>query len=139
MNGHFPLRRITPHRALTGQRMPPVNLVIASANSLLRDGLKALSALGDFHIVGEASNSAQAIQFVLDRQPQALIVEDRLVVKDVSVIEKCRLCCPFLKVVLLEGPVDLIHTFSSVDALVRRTSSMGALAQTIASLFPQEV
>jgi DNA-binding NarL/FixJ family response regulator len=119
--------------------MPSLSLVIAAANSRLRDGLKALTALGDFHIVGEAGNSTEAVQLVLNRQPQALIVEDRLVMNDVSVIEKCRLSCPLLKVVVLEGAAGHVHTFGSVDALVHSTSSMGALARTIASLFPQEV
>lgn len=114
--------------------MRPLNLVIASANSLLLDGLRSLSALGDFKIVGEANTSSQTLELVQQHRPDALVVDDRLAGS--GMIESYRISCPTLRVVLLEGPTELIAAPHLIDALVQRTSSMGALASTVASLFP---
>lgn len=116
--------------------MPTLDLVIASTNPRLRDGLRALSALGNFRIAAEGRNADETFQLVTLHQPQALVVEDDLAATDATLLGRCRLSRPDLKLILLEGPVDFVHSPTPVDALVRRTSSLAALARVIESLFP---
>ena len=119
------------------QEKPIVDLVTASRNPLLREGLRSLSALGSFRIVGEASDAQEALRLVFAHQPRVLLAEDEIVVHGPTLVPDCRRSCPGLKVVLLEGPVDFVHTLPSTvqpDAFIRRTSSMAALARAIESL-----
>lgn len=111
-----------------------MDLVIASTNSNLRDGLRALSALGDFRIAGEGQTADETFQLVVLHQPRALVFGADLLAVDATLPERCRLSCPDLKIILLEGEVDWVHTLAPVDALVRKTSSLGALARVIESL-----
>ncbi|MBN9416963.1 hypothetical protein ABS71_22725 [bacterium SCN 62-11] len=119
------------------QEKPILELVTASRNPLLLEGLRSLSALGGFRIVGEADEAREILRLVVEHQPRVLLAEDEMVVHAANLVPDCRRSCPGLKVVLLEGPVDFVYTLPpSVhpDALIRRTSSMAALARAIESL-----
>lgn len=116
---------------------PPLDLIIASSNPLLLDGLRSLSALGNFRIVAEGREPREVYQLVLQHQPEVLVLEEDLVMQADTLLFQCRQCCPDLKVALLEGPVDRIYSpgpTAQPDALVRRTSSMATLVGVIMSL-----
>jgi hypothetical protein len=119
--------------------VPTLDLVIASRNPHLLDGLRALSALGNFRIAAEAQNPEETFHLVRLYQPHALVVEDDLVVRDATLIGRCRLSLPTLKIILLEGPVDSVHPPNSADAFVRRTNSLAHLARVIESVFAHEI
>ncbi len=108
-----------------------IQLVIASSNPRLLDGLRSLHALGDFFIKEAASEAEVAYQAVALQQPQVLVVEDEMAI---ALIARCREACAGLKVVVVEGAGDLAHKPISADAIVRRTSSLAALARTIESV-----
>ena len=114
-----------------------IELVIASANPRLLDGLRSLHALGNFFIKAAASEADEAYHAVALHQPAVLVVEDDLVMPDEALIARCRYACSALKVVVVEGSRDFKHTFLTADAVVRRTSSMATLARTIESLIPE--
>lgn len=110
-----------------------MDLVIAATSSNLLEGLRALSALGNFRIAGEGQSAEETFQLIVLHQPQALVLEADLLEIDATLPDRCRLSCPELKIILLEGTLDLFHTLAPVDALVRRTSSLAALARVIGS------
>jgi hypothetical protein len=119
------------------QEKPTLQLVTASRNPLLLEGLRSLSALGNFLVVAEGADADQTLRLVMAHQPGVLLVEDELVVHCETLVADCRRACPRLKVVLLEGPVDFVYSLpasTEPDALVRRTSSMATLARTLEAL-----
>ena len=114
-----------------------MELVTASGNPLLLEGLRSLSVLGNFRVVAEGIDAEQTLRLVSAHQPGALLVEDELVMHCESLLADCRRACPRLKVVLLEGSADFVNTMSAStvsEAFVRRTSSMAALARTLEAL-----
>jgi len=111
-----------------------VQLVIASSNPRLLDGLRSLHALGDFFIKEAAGEVEVAYQAVALHQPQVLVVEDEMVMPGEALIARCREACAGLKVVVVEGSGALVHKLRSADAVVKRTSSLATLARTIESL-----
>ncbi|MBS2034018.1 hypothetical protein JST97_03470 [bacterium] len=113
----------------------PLELVVASRNPRLLEGLRSLSALAQMRIVGEGQGAEDMVQLVGLHQPHALIVEDEPGLRESNLIEACRLCRTGLKVVLLEGPAEPGSPPSAIDAFVPKTSSLAALVGTIESLF----
>lgn len=119
------------------QEKPTLELVTASRNPLLLEGLRSLSALGNFRVVGEASDAHEARRLVFECQPHILLMDDAMVMHEVSLVPDCRQACPGLKVVLLEGATDFVYTLPPtvhLDAFVRRTSSMAALSRVLSEL-----
>lgn len=113
-----------------------LDIVIASANPLLLDGLRSLQALGNFHIVGEGKDPKGTHRLVELYRPRVLVAELGLFLQPSTLSRDCRETCPSLKLIVLEGPVDLVHSFAlheQPDAFVSRTSSMAALVRVIQS------
>ena len=113
-----------------------LDIVIASANPLLLDGLRSLQALGNCHIVGEGREPNGTHRLVELYRPRALVADLDLFLQASSLLQECRQSRPSLKFIVLEGPVDVVHSFTPLeqpDAFVPRTSALAALARVIQS------
>lgn len=115
----------------------PIDLFCASANPLLLDGLRHLSALGNFQITGEARDVASTLASLKKCKPAILILDLDLTPQEDGLVHKCRLAHNAVKVVIVEGStVDsaLSPEIPAADAFLNRRQSMATLATRLESL-----
>ncbi len=116
---------------------PAIDLLFASANPLLTDGLGHLVRLGNFRIAGEARNVADLLTSLKDNKPAILILDLDLAVQQNDLIQKCRLASPGTKVALVEGnQVDPALSLEpqAADAFLNRKQSMATLVKSLEAL-----
>ena len=54
-------------------------IVLADDHSLVRDGIRALlEEDANYEVIGEVSNGKEAVQMVLDKKPDLLIIDIRM-------------------------------------------------------------
>lgn len=116
---------------------PPINLLFASANPLLTDGLGHLVRLGNFRSLGEVRNVADLLVSLPVGKPAILILDLDLTAQENDLIQKCRLASPGTKVALVEGNhVDpaLSQETQAADAFLNRKQSMATLVKSLEAL-----
>lgn len=116
---------------------PPIDLLFASANPLLTDGLGHLVRLGNFRSLGEVSNVADLLVSLSISAPAILILDLDLTALEGSLIQKCRLASPLTKVAVVEGnEVDpaLSLEIQAADAFLNRKQSMATLVKSLEAL-----
>lgn len=115
----------------------PVEILCASANPLLLDGLRHLDALSNCRVIAEARDVASMLASLRNSKPAILILDLDLTAREPGVIQECRLAHSGLKVVLVEGnEVDptLSLEIQAADAFVDRKQSMATLVKRLEGL-----
>ena len=81
-----------------------VRLVIADDHEVVRAGLKSLLADTEFEVVGEAETGEQAVRTTLDREPDVVLLDVRMVDCDgLTALEKIKNHMPDLPVLMLSA------------------------------------
>lgn len=115
----------------------PINLLFASANPLLTDGLGHLVRLGNFRSLGEVRNVADLLVSLTISKPAILILDLDLTAQEDGLIQKCRLASSGTKVALVEGnqvdPATSLET-QAADAFLNRKQSMATLVKSLEAL-----
>lgn len=115
----------------------PVDLICASANPLLLDGLRHLERLGQFRIRGEARDVNALLASLKTCKPTILLLDLDLTAQESHIIQQCRLAHGDLKVMLVEGAsVEPSRSLEiqNADAFVDRRQSMATLIKRLEEL-----
>jgi DNA-binding NarL/FixJ family response regulator len=121
-------------------RTRPITVVIADDDSHLRDLLRLrLDLDGRFDVVGEALDGVQAVELLLDRRPDAVVLDIGMPrLSGLEVLSRIRHELPDTKVVLftsLRDPaLEDSPAIEGADAYLEKGDIMGALIPTIVDL-----
>ena len=114
-----------------------IDILCASANSLLLDGLGHLVSLGNFRVVGQAEDVGRLLTCLRICNPAVLVLDLDLTVKEANLVLKCRMTNPGLKVLILQGSKvspTLSPDIAAADAFLDRTQTMATLAKRLKEL-----
>lgn len=121
-------------------RTRPITVVIADDDSHLRDLLRLrLDLDGRFDVVGEAFDGVEAVELLLDRRPDAVVLDVGMPrMSGLEVLSRIRHELPDTKIVLFTSLRDPVLQDSAAidgaDAYLEKGDIMGALIPTIVDL-----
>jgi DNA-binding NarL/FixJ family response regulator len=110
-----------------------IRIVVAEDHHIIRQGVcKLLEDMGEFQVIGEADNGADAIRLTRELQPDVLVLDISMPQMDgIDVLKEMRDYVPRPKVVILSIHADL--------ALVQQTLELGALAYVLKQSVSEEL
>ena len=94
------------------------SIVLADDHSLVRDGIRALLEENDNYVViGEVSNGKEAVQMVLDKKPDLLIIDIRMpLMNGIEAVEELKKHSSFTKCIILSMHDSEEYILKSVNA-----------------------
>ena len=94
------------------------SIVLADDHSLVRDGIRALLEENDNYVViGEVSNGKEAVQMVLDKRPDLLIIDIRMpLMNGIEAVEELKKHSSFTKCIILSMHDSEEYILKSVNA-----------------------
>ena len=98
--------------------MKPIRVLLVDDQALFREGLHTLlSVQADLEVVGEAANGAEAVQHVMDLQPQVVLMDLRMpVLGGVEATRRVRAAAPQCRVIVLTTFDDDEEVFDALRA-----------------------
>ena len=96
----------------------PIRILIADDQSVVRQGLRMFLGLdGDFEVVGEAANGAEAVKLALELSPDVVLMDLVMPVMDgITAIGQIRRARPEVEVIALTSVVEGASVASAVRA-----------------------
>ena len=110
-----------------------VRVMLVDDHSVVREGLKNyLGALGDFEVVGEASDGAEALELAAKTKPQVILMDLVMPVMDgIEATRRLHETLPDVKVIVLTSFADDDKLFPALRA--------GAVAYLLKDVGPNEL
>ena len=96
----------------------PIRILIADDHSVVRQGLRMFLGLdGEFEVIGEAANGAEAVQLALELSPDVVLMDLLMPVMDgITAIGQIRRAQPDVEVIALTSVLEGASVASAVRA-----------------------